>query len=91
MIWSMSGVPRTIEIHTPMAPETSRFFDMRPSASGMPSGNAISSVNAKISSEVPRPRRRSSSIDANVISLEDQRLGLDAVLRGDLRHRAVLG
>ena len=36
-------MPRTIEIHTPMRPERSRFLDMRPSASGKPSGSAISS------------------------------------------------
>ena len=63
----MSGVPRTIDIHTPMRPERSRFDDMRPSASGNPSGNAISRVKTNISSEVPSPRRRSSSIDENVI------------------------
>ena len=84
-------MPRTIEIHTPMRPERSRFLDMRPSASGKPSGSAISSVKANISSEVPSPRSRSASIDATVISLEDERLRLYAVLRGDFRHRAVLG
>ena len=48
---------------------------MRPSAIGKPSGNAMRSVKAKISTETMRPPRRSVTMPKYVISVNSGAVG----------------
>ena len=87
----MSGVPRTMEMKRRKNPDTAQFEDILPSATGKPSGNAMSSVKKNISTETASPPRSSCIMLQNVMSLQYESLLVNAVLAGEFGHKPLVG